>query len=519
MTTVAVRRIHVLVIALLLGLGLVFQGALPARGCSCMAPDPYAGLVEADGAFVGALVSVDRDLGPVYDSSTLVDYEFEVEAALKGDIGGTIVVRSAVEGASCGLETPVGARVGILLDRIDGEWQGTLCSTLDAAALLAAVKGPPTPVAGSPPHVVASVSMGEAGLVALNRAGEIVGYGRGQPPGLLSVCPDGQEFIGHVGGNQVRTWSLVSLKEVGHVEIGPDDFYGFHNLICTGDEEFFVLAGDGTGNNPEMSLSHYVSGVDELISDDVINVVPTKTGLLAIGGDGVVSRVDAGTADLQALTEPLGDIRGQTVATALSPDEEHLAVATVDWTHDPIVGRMAVADLTGGVWAEMSVDCDVYPAWLDDRQITFQESCVSEQYQVYTPDLDLIGRGESPWPVGYVMTAVDETGARFVGAQYGVDIVEPGSETSVPWARLPTYPNQLIIVPEGVREMWTGSDFIPAPPAEAPPVTFAEAVPIDEPLPGEVVPIEAESGTASPWLIGLGSVVVAGAFWLLLRRS
>ncbi|HWL48730.1 MAG TPA: hypothetical protein VNT92_02550 [Acidimicrobiia bacterium] len=512
MTTVAVRRIHVLAIALLLGLGLVFQGALPARGCSCMAPDPYAGLVEADGAFVGALVSVDRDLGPVYDSSTLVDFQFEVEAALKGDIGETIVVKSAVEGASCGFEVPVGQRVGILLHRIGGEWQGTLCSTLDADALLAAVEGPPTPVAGSPPHVVASVSMGEAGLVALNRAGEIVGYGRGQPPGLLSVCPDGQVLIGHAGGNQVRTWSLASLEEVGHVEIGPDDFYGFHNLICSGDEEFFVLAGDGTGNNPEMSLSHYVSGAGEVVSEDMTSIVPTKTGLLAIGADGVVHRLDTRSGDLEALTEPLGDIRGQTAAIALSPDEKHLAVATVDWTRAPIVGRMAVADLTGGIWAEMSVDCDVYPAWLDDRQITFQESCVSEQYQVYTPDLDLIGPGENTWPVGYANTAVDETGTRFLSAQYGVDILEAGSESSVPWARLPTYPNQLIIVPEGVREMWTGSDFIPSPP-EVSTASFLE------PAPDDVVPIEAESDPVSPWVIGLGSAVVAGVFWLLLRRS
>jgi len=478
-----------------------------------MQPDPYAGLVEADGAFVGALVKVDRNLGPVYDSSTQVDYEFEVEEALKGDIRDSIVVKSAVDGASCGLETPVGHRVGILLYRVGDHWEGNLCWTLDADTLLAAADGPPTPVSGSPPHLIASVSMGQAGLVALNRAGEIVGYGRGLPPWLLSVCPDGHTFIGSSGGNQVRTWSFASLEEVGDIEFVRGGPYGLYNLICTGNGEFFVLSGDGTGDIPEMSLSHYVSGEGDVVSEDITHILPTKTGLLALGGDGVVHRVDAKTGNLQALTDPLGDIRGQTAALALSPDEAHLAVGTVDWTRDPLVAEVAVADLADGAWARLSVECDVYPAWLDDRHVTFLESCVSEEYMVYTPDLELIGPSEDPWPVGYVTTAVDETGTRFLTAQYGVDILEPGSSRSVPWARLPTYPNQLIVVPEPSRELWIGSDFVPAPPAEVPPATFVE------PVLEDAVPIQAEPDSASPWLIGLGSAVAAGAFWLLLRRS
>jgi len=509
----AIRRLNAYVVALLLALGLAFQGALPAEACTCMQPDPYAGLVEADGAFVGTLVYVDRNLGPVYDSSTLVDFEFEVEESLKGDIRDTIVVKSAADGASCGFEMPVGQRVGILLDRVSDQWEGNLCWTLDADTLLAAAAGPPPPVSGSPPHLVVSVSMGEAGLVALNRAGEIVGYGRGLPPWLLSVCPDGQTFIGATGNNHVRAWSFANLDEVGEVEIGQGDSYGFSNLICTGNGEFFVLTGGGTGNIPEMTLSHFVSGAGEVVSEVVMHIVPTKTGLLAIGGDGVVDRVDPRTGDLEALTEPLGDIRGQTAAIALSPDEEHLAIATVDWTRDPYVAGIAVADLIDGVWAKMPVGCDVYPAWPDNTQVTFQESCVSEEYMVYTPDLELIGPGENPWPVGYVATAVDETGTRFLAAPYGVDILESGTQSSVPWASLPTYPNQLIVVPDASQEMWLGSDFIPAPPTEVPAATFVE------PVPGDAVPIEAESGPASPWLIGLGSAVVAGVFWLLLRRS
>lgn len=108
--------------------------------------------------------------------------------------------------------------MGSLLDRVGDQWEGNLCWTLDADILLAAAEGPPAPVSGSPLQLVASVSLGGAGLVALNRDGEILGYGRGQPPGQLSVCPEGQEFIGHAGGNQVRTWSFASLY--GHLMEG-----------------------------------------------------------------------------------------------------------------------------------------------------------------------------------------------------------------------------------------------------------------------------------------------------------
>lgn len=509
----ATRRLSALAIALILGLGLSTQGALPAIGCSCMMPDPYRGLVEADGAFVGTLIAVDRETGPIFDSSTLIDFEFEVEAALKGDIGETIVVKSAADGASCGFEMPVGERVGILLDRTGGKWEGNLCWTLDADALLAAVEGPPAPVTGSPPHVVASVSMGEAGLVALNREGDIVGYGRGLPPWLMSVCPGGERFMGTASDGSVQFWSFTDLEVVGAVPIGQETSNGVYNLVCTGEEEFFLLSGGGTGDIPDMSLLHYVAGAGGLISENVQSIVPTKTGLLAIGGDGVVHQVDTTTGDLDPVTEPLGDIRGQTAALALSPDEQHLALATVDWTRDPYVAGIAVADLTTGAWAEMPVDCDVYPIWLDGEQLTFQDSCVSEEFLVYTSDLELIGPGENPWPLAYGPPTIDETGTRFLPAEYGVDLLEPGSETAIRWARLPTYPNQVIVVPEDIRDSWTGSGFIPAPPAEIPPVTFNE--PFVEPLPIEIV-APADDGRVLPLI--LGSALVTGVLWLILRR-
>ena len=54
-----------------------------------MLPDPYRGLAEADGAFVGTLTATDRGI-PVDNTGTLIDYAFDVEAAIKGEIGDTI---------------------------------------------------------------------------------------------------------------------------------------------------------------------------------------------------------------------------------------------------------------------------------------------------------------------------------------------------------------------------------------------------------------------------------------------
>lgn len=74
---------------------MLLQGAVPAHGCSCAPPNPYAGLAEADGAFVGTLVEVDRGVGPILNSGELIDFHFEVEATMKGDIGEAVKVKIA----------------------------------------------------------------------------------------------------------------------------------------------------------------------------------------------------------------------------------------------------------------------------------------------------------------------------------------------------------------------------------------------------------------------------------------
>ncbi len=254
------RRLNAIVVAFFVAFGVLIQGALPAHGCSCAPPNPYAGLAQADGAFVGTLVDVDRGVLPLTDSGQLIDFYFEVEAALKGDIGETVLVKSASDGAACGIEVPIGTRAGFLLYQSDGHWEGNLCATLDADALLSAAQGLPEPVAGSPPHLIVAAEMGMAGLVAMDRQGRIVGYGEGPFPYMVSSCPDDETFIGSASDPTVKVWSYTDLGLIDQHLIDPSGTAWINELICTGPAGESFLATKGLTGVEGSSLVRYADG-------------------------------------------------------------------------------------------------------------------------------------------------------------------------------------------------------------------------------------------------------------------
>jgi hypothetical protein len=519
MTTMILRRACASLIALLLGLSLVVQGALPARACSCMAPDPYGGLEEADGAFVGTLIETDRGQ-PVADTGTLIDYVFDVETVLKGDIGDTITVKSAADGAACGFEMPLGERAGILLHRVDGQWEGNLCWTLDADTLLAVADGPPAPVTGASPHVIVSAYLGSAGLVALDRDGRIVGYGEGEPSWLMDDCPDDVTFIGTGDGTTVRRWSFADLRQVGEVDLGIDAGSGFYNLVCTGPDEFYALsATQEAADLPQMVLTRISGDSAEVVSDAVESLIQTDNSLLAIGYDGVINRIDPATGALTPITSSIGDVRGKLAGVTPSPVGKHLAATLVDWNSQPYEAGVVVVDLETDDIARRSTDCDVYPVWLDQERLTFAD-CVSGRYQIYTAELDQVGPGHDPWPSGSG-AAVDEDGVTYIPTETGVDRFLPGSDQQQRWAMLATWPNQVMVVPEAARAIWIGSDFVPATPS----VTTETTPGIRPAPPGTLGPINVDVDVDSvfdpappPWLVVLAAGAVMASLWMILRR-
>ena len=91
-----------------------------ALACTCLPVDLARDLPRADGAFVGTLLErEDRDA-----TSTLL---FRVEQVYKGDIENRVEVETARGGAACGIEVPVGERIGLLLER-DGAGGARACA-------------------------------------------------------------------------------------------------------------------------------------------------------------------------------------------------------------------------------------------------------------------------------------------------------------------------------------------------------------------------------------------------------
>ena len=188
MTVHPVRGVSVGVKALLACVVVVVAASLaagvePARACSCALPDPRETLARGDGAFVGTLVSRRQ----VDQHAVLL---FSVERALKGSIGGTVEVSTASNGAACGLEAPVGTRVGLVLERRGGAWHGYLCWQFAPEELLAAALPLPPPNGRGPVALIVGGEFGDVRLMALDARGRTLAYGRGGGrAGLVSVCP------------------------------------------------------------------------------------------------------------------------------------------------------------------------------------------------------------------------------------------------------------------------------------------------------------------------------------------
>ncbi len=134
--------------------------AQPASACTCAQRDPVTMLNEADAAFVGRPIAheIPND-GPVISSADPVVYTFEVERAVKGDIGDQVEVHSLRLGASCGIEflSPTSNRSGITLHlNEDGTFSSGLCDMVDPDELLQ-YSQPMSPSPGRAPSDAESV--------------------------------------------------------------------------------------------------------------------------------------------------------------------------------------------------------------------------------------------------------------------------------------------------------------------------------------------------------------------------
>ncbi|HEU0246361.1 MAG TPA: hypothetical protein VFR38_04675, partial [Gaiellaceae bacterium] len=179
----------------------------PARACSCVPPDPWSFLKQADGAFVGRLVSR-REAG---DGRAVLT--FRVEREVKGKIGDTVEVTTANNGAACGIETSVGHRIGLFLAREGGGWVGHLCWQVAPEDLLAA-GSLPAPNGRGDVALYVGGRFGPARTLALDSKGRTLayGYGRGTTD-LLSPCP-GRQRLAEIGRGELTIRDVRSLRVI-----------------------------------------------------------------------------------------------------------------------------------------------------------------------------------------------------------------------------------------------------------------------------------------------------------------
>jgi hypothetical protein len=182
----------------------------PAHACSCArVEDPRRALLDADGALVGRLL----EKRPVAGNRLRSIYVFRVETAVKGRFAGTVEVESATDGAACGLEVPLGASVGLLLERRLGRWTSSLCSQVAPARLRAAARPLPRPDGRGPIVLLAAGSFGEYRTLALDARGRTLAYGGGGGIATeVSPCPGSRRAVEVVEQEARTTLAVRQLR-------------------------------------------------------------------------------------------------------------------------------------------------------------------------------------------------------------------------------------------------------------------------------------------------------------------
>ncbi len=374
MRPISVRRI--LLVLLLTAAALVAPSLPHAKACSCAVYDVRERLPGAAGAFVGTLMSRDdpQPTGNVLSSATLVRYRFQVERAVKGDIpSGTIDVWSSGSGASCGLETPVGERAGLLLRNEDGRWLSSLCEQANPDVLIRAGQPLPPPAGKAPPAVLIGTTHGPGRMVSLDGLGRVIAYGGGDGIATdIAFCPGAgrvaEAYSPPYGtsspapGVAVRTSD--GLEVVWERLLGDDggpDGASIADVACLDRDGGTVLVLAVRHNDSETPTRHraLVLAYSRQGEADVLWQGEATTGTFSSDGRAVYLNGGNDGRDLQVveLADPagpsartMGRLPAGTGALTISPDGRHLAGVTTHeyWsgTDTPPPSAVVVVDLS-----------------------------------------------------------------------------------------------------------------------------------------------------------------------------
>ncbi len=173
----------------------LLAATLPAFACSCIVDDPRDTLRDADGAFIGTLLS-QRPVDPDEPFGNHI-YTFQVDEEIKGEFSDTEEVRSASQESACALAVEEGEQTGLFLYETRGNWHSISCSQTSPRALREAASPLPEPNGVRPTRMILGGSFGRARVMALDKRGRTLDYGfRGDRDVTdLDLCPGGKRFV------------------------------------------------------------------------------------------------------------------------------------------------------------------------------------------------------------------------------------------------------------------------------------------------------------------------------------
>lgn len=207
-----------------LAIALVVLPAPRVGACTCAGfQDPRDRLQEADAAIIGTFVG-QRPADPDDQYGDTI-YTFAVDEEVKGDFGETLDVRSASDGAACGLSVSEGRQEGLFLydGKGDGTYSSGLCSQIDPDELREAATPLPAPTGEPPVRFLAGGSFGDARTLSADRRGHTIAYGLGDedfPEAetlFVSVCPEGRR-VAEIATAYPGAWRLA-VRRVGDLSL------------------------------------------------------------------------------------------------------------------------------------------------------------------------------------------------------------------------------------------------------------------------------------------------------------
>lgn len=367
------------------------SAAQPAPVCSCLPPDPWAFLGQADGAFVGRLASRTETPG---GSARL---RFRVERAVKGPIGDTVEVESPPNGSVCGIEAEIGKRIGLFLTREGGRWLGYLCGQVAPEELLAAAVLP-APNGRSPVALFVGGRFGSARTIALDITGRTLAYGMGA--GYVtdfSVCPGDRRVAELVASAPYADAAYgVAIRELPSLRLvrtRPLDrrFAGAIRCTRADGDRLSVFVGSGPDLEQRARLERLTPtrtttmwqgwAFDALLTEGLAYVTDLRGGLLAI---------DPASGSVKKLARRPRDV------TYLIPNAERTQFASVAYTEGVGNPRLVVVDIRrrpASVRTVPLADATGEVSWLARGRLALFRNPVA---LVFGPDLRVVSRFR--WP-------------------------------------------------------------------------------------------------------------------------